>query len=262
MKNLKRIAAVSLCAALAGTMTAGAVRLPSAQGTLITQVSGKLNCQTLPSAAVQQILQQILGKLPTTPNVKPGDPGQKPAPDGGEQDTPVTPNIKPEDPNQKPVPDGGTQDKPETPEIPDKPSTPDKPETPETPEDNGSDSSFASAVVRLVNEERAKNGLSALSVDAKAQAAAQVRAQEIAKSFSHTRPNGSKFSTALSEAGASYRSAGENIAYGQQSPAAVMQAWMNSSGHRANILGSQYSAIGVGFAEIGGTYYWTQLFIG
>ena len=251
MKNLKRIAAASLCAALAGTMTAGAVRLPRVQGAVFTQVSGNLNCSTLPSTAVQQILQQILGKLPSIPNGKPG----------GEQDKPV---MRPEEPDLTPdipeIPD--TPEEPDIPDTPDTPEAPDVPEVPDAPEEDGSDSSFASEVVRLVNAERAKNGLSALTVDAKAQAAAQVRAQELAKSFSHTRPDGSRFSTALTQAGASYRSAGENIAYGQQSPAAVMEAWMNSSGHRANILGSQFSAIGVGAVEINGRYYWTQLFIG
>lgn len=60
--------------------------------------------------------------------------------------------------------------------------------------------------------------------------------------------------------GISYRTAGENIAYGQQTPQAVVNAWMNSSGHRANILSSAYTQIGVGFYASG--YYWTQMFIG
>ena len=90
--------------------------------------------------------------------------------------------------------------------------------------------------------------------------AAAVRAAEMAQSFSHTRPNGSRGLTALNEAGVSYRTAGENIASGQQSAQAVVSAWMNSSGHRANILSSLFGRMGVGQATIGGRTYWVQLF--
>lgn len=123
-----------------------------------------------------------------------------------------------------------------------------------------SQSSFAAQVVSLVNAERAKNGLSALKVDNRVTAAAQTRAGELKRSFSHSRPDGRSCFTALTEAGASYRGAGENIAYGQTSPQAVMNAWMNSSGHRANILSNKYTTIGVGYTMIGGVPYWTQMF--
>ena len=126
-----------------------------------------------------------------------------------------------------------------------------------------SNSSYVSQVVTLVNEERAKAGLAALTVDSKAEAAAAVRAKEIMTSFSHTRPNGSSFSTALKEQGASYSTAGENIAWGQKTPQEVVTGWMNSSGHRANILGANYTKIGCGFYQgSDGTCYWSQLFIG
>ena len=119
---------------------------------------------------------------------------------------------------------------------------------------------YASQVAALVNAVRAQHGLAALTVDARVQRAAQVRAAETAQSFSHTRPNGSSFSTALTEAGVTYRTAGENIAYGQSTPQAVVDAWMNSSGHRANILSSSYTTIGVGYTVVNGTAYWAQLF--
>ena len=126
-----------------------------------------------------------------------------------------------------------------------------------------SNSSYVSQVVTLVNEERAKAGLAALTVDSKAEAAAAVRAKEIMTSFSHTRPNGSSFSTALKEQGASYSTAGENIAWGQKTPQEVVTGWMNSSGHRANILGANYTKIGCGFYQgSDGTCYWSQLFMG
>lgn len=119
---------------------------------------------------------------------------------------------------------------------------------------------YAAQVVALVNAERAKYGLSALQTDSRVQRAAQVRAAEAAQSFSHTRPNGSSFSSALSEAGASYTRAGENIAYGQSTPQQVVQAWMNSDGHRANILNGSFTTIGVGYTVVNGTAYWAQLF--
>ena len=122
--------------------------------------------------------------------------------------------------------------------------------------------SFARQVAELVNEERARNGLSPLTVHTGAEKAAAVRAREIQTSFSHTRPNGSSFSTALTEAGASFAVSGENIAYGQKTPAQVMEAWMNSAGNRANILNPSFRQIGVGYAEsASGIGYWTQLFI-
>ena len=168
-----------------------------------------------------------------------------------------TPNEVPDEtPEETPV-DVPDETPEETPvDVPDE--TPDN--TPQQQPDN-SLSDYAAEVVRLVNVERAKNGLGALSVDSGVQAAAQVRAAEQAKVFSHTRPNGSSCFTALTEQGVTYRAAGENIAYGQQTPEAVMNAWMNSAGHRANILGSQFTKIGVGYTVINGTPYWAQMFI-
>ena len=81
-------------------------------------------------------------------------------------------------------------------------------------------------------------------------------------SFSHTRPDGRDFSTALSEAGASFRASGENIAYGQRSAEQVMDVWMNGAGHRANILNPGYSRIGIGHVKDSrGVDHWVQLFL-
>lgn len=159
--------------------------------------------------------------------------------------------------NSLPAPDFPIPDFPDN-MLPDQPGgmLPDQPET------DGSQDAFANEVVRLVNEERAKAGLPALTVDRGAASAAQVRAKEIERSFSHTRPDGSSFNSALTEAGVNFRGAGENIAYGQNSPEKVMEGWMNSSGHRANILNSSYTSIGVGhYQNASGVNYWTQLFI-
>lgn len=130
------------------------------------------------------------------------------------------------------------------------------------PEENQNPSDWEVQVVELVNTERAKAGLSALKLNRNAAGAAQVRAREISSVFSHTRPDGNGFQTALDDAGVSYRSYGENIAYGQKSPQAVMNQWMNSAGHRANILNPNFTEIGVGhYKTAAGVDYWTQLFV-
>lgn len=133
--------------------------------------------------------------------------------------------------------------------------------TPEVPDTNQSISQYAKQVATLVNEERAKVGLAPLTLDVTISKAATTRSKEIQTSFSHTRPNGSSFSTVLKENGISYKGSGENIAWGQKTPKEVMKAWMNSDGHRANILNKNYTKIGVGYVQnSAGTAYWTQLF--
>lgn len=120
--------------------------------------------------------------------------------------------------------------------------------------------SYQQQVLQLVNKERAKYGLNPLTMaNENLSAAAQARAKEITQVFSHTRPNGSDCFTALREYGVSgYYTAGENIAAGQRTPAEVVDDWMHSSGHRANILNSNYTQLGVGYVN----GYWVQLFIG
>lgn len=164
---------------------------------------------------------------------------------------------------EKPEVETPTPEIPETP-APEAPETP-TPEAPETPDNESSEDnsalSYAEQVVKLVNEERAKAGLPALTIDADITAAANVRAQEIKQQFSHTRPNGSSFSTALKEQGVTFRGSGENIAWGQKTPEQVMNGWMNSDGHRANILNENFKNIGVGYyQDENGVNHWVQLF--
>lgn len=124
-----------------------------------------------------------------------------------------------------------------------------------------SDTSYADRVVELVNAERAKYGLSPLTVRNDLTEYAQTRSTEIVTRFEHVRPDGSKpLPYVLGLSG--IHTAGENIAWGQSSPEAVMNAWMNSEGHRNNILSSKYTMIGVGCYKSGGTLYWTQIFGG
>lgn len=120
---------------------------------------------------------------------------------------------------------------------------------------------YEQEVIRLVNIERAKYGLPALTEDWELSRVARYKSQDMKdkRYFSHTSPTyGSPFDM-MKSFGLSYRTAGENIAMGQRTPQQVVNAWMNSSGHRANILNSSYKKIGVGYVASGN--YWTQMFI-
>ena len=122
--------------------------------------------------------------------------------------------------------------------------------------------SYEKEVVRLVNEIRAKNGLRSLEQDWQLSRVARIKSQDMKDNryFSHTSPTyGSPFQM-MKSFGITYRSAGENIAKGYRTPQAVVDGWMNSTGHRANILNSSFTHIGVGYVESGN--YWTQMFIG
>ncbi len=129
------------------------------------------------------------------------------------------------------------------------------------PELSAEVSHFESEVVRLVNDIRVKNGLNKLTEDWELSRVARYKSQDMKdnKYFSHTSPvYGSPFEM-IKNFGISYKSAGENIAKGQKTPESVVNAWMNSSGHRANILNASYTKIGVGYVKDGN--YWTQMFI-
>ena len=130
---------------------------------------------------------------------------------------------------------------------------------------SGAQTGFESDMLKQVNAQRAKNGKSALTLNQSLCASARVRASEIAKDgcFSHTRPDGSGCFTAIS--GVSYRTAGENIAmgtWGYYGVDEIMDGWMNSEGHRANILNGDFSEVGFGCVVVNGNGYWVQIFIG
>lgn len=114
-------------------------------------------------------------------------------------------------------------------------------------------------VLALVNAERAKNGLSPLTLDTELTSNANIRAKEIVEQFSHTRPNGESCDTAVT---VNWSYIGENIAMGYPTPEAVMNGWMNSDGHRKNILNGDFTKIGIGVCSSGGAMYWVQLFVG
>ncbi|MDG4779661.1 CAP domain-containing protein [Micromonospora sp. WMMD961] len=126
---------------------------------------------------------------------------------------------------------------------------------------SGTVSSQAREVVDLVNAERAKAGCKALSIDDKLMTAAQKHSQDQAdhQNMSHTGSDGSNAGVRLDRVGYAWRTYGENVAWNQKTPTSVMDAWMNSSGHRANILNCAFTEIGVGIANSNGPY-WTQVF--
>ena len=165
----------------------------------------------------------------------PGTPGASTAPWADEEEAGT------EDPGTVTVPE---ETKPEE-------TTPEetKPQTPE-------EADYIAEVILLVNQERAKEGLAALQTNDAITGAAQTRAEELPTLFDHTRPDGSSCFTALDEAGVRYWTAGENIAAGYATPAQVVAGWMNSPGHRANILNGSFTTIGVGREG----NYWVQLF--
>ena len=286
--QIKKIVPLALAAVMTAAASAGAADVQVA----------KINIpNSITSQARQQLVQKLMEKfdfsacLPdwdipslkpeTKPETKPEQtpdetpeeiPEEMPEQTPEEQPDETPDNTPDETPDEQPdetpeeTPDEQPEETPDnTPQLPEGSRPEETPDngTEQNPEDNNNGTSqgdFASQVVALVNAERTKQGLSALTIDTKVQQAALVRAKESAQSFSHTRPNGSSFSTALTEAGVSYRRAGENIAYGQRTPQQVMNAWMNSSGHRANILNEDFTTIGVGYTVINGTAYWAQLF--
>ncbi|WP_315168049.1 CAP domain-containing protein [Metaclostridioides mangenotii] len=120
-------------------------------------------------------------------------------------------------------------------------------------------------VVDLVNVERSKAGLSPLTLDSEISSVATKKSQDMIDNnyFDHNSPTyGSPFDM-MKKFGISYKTAGENIAMGQKSPKEVVNAWMNSEGHRKNILNANFSKIGIGVAQKGnGAIYWTQMFVG
>lgn len=121
----------------------------------------------------------------------------------------------------------------------------------------------AREVTKLVNKERTKRNRGKLTLDTKLTKAANKRAKECAKLFSHTRPNGESCFTILDHSGISYGTCGENIAAGQPASSQVMDSWMHSSGHKKNILTKDFKKIGVGYYKKKNSayqYYWVQIF--
>lgn len=122
--------------------------------------------------------------------------------------------------------------------------------------------SIETEVLKLVNIERNSIGLSSLKASNELSNVARMKSQDMADSnyFSHTSPTyGSPFDM-MKRFGIRYNAAGENIAKGYPSVEKVMEGWMNSPGHKKNILSPNFGTLGVGYVNIDGTTYWTQMF--
>ncbi|MEC2359410.1 CAP domain-containing protein, partial [Bacillus atrophaeus] len=131
-----------------------------------------------------------------------------------------------------------------------------------TASDASSVSAYEKKVVELTNAERQKQGLKPLQIDEKLSKSTHAKSQDMKDKnyFDHQSPTyGSPFDM-MKSFGISYKTAGENIAQGQKTPEEVVKAWMNSQGHRENIMNPSFTHIGVGYVESGN--YWTQQFIG
>ncbi|UNO39940.1 sigma-70 family RNA polymerase sigma factor [Streptomyces sp. MST-110588] len=176
-------------------------------------------------------------KSPTPHKPKPKKPKPKP--------TKAKPKPKPTKSHPRPTP---------------KPTHTTTPTTP--PPADTSTSTPAQQVISLVNTERAKAGCSPLTSNPRLTAAAQGHSRDMAVRhfFDHTNPDGAGPGERITAAGYQWSTYGENIAYGQQSPADVMKSWMNSPGHRANILNCAFKEIGIGIHNAPGGPWWTQNF--
>ncbi|HCQ5968732.1 TPA: sporulation protein [Clostridioides difficile] len=175
---------------------------------------------------------------------------------------------KPEDNNNSGSTDKPDNNKPES----NKPEDNNNSDSTNKPDDNNNSgstsenfSAYQKEVVDLVNIERAKAGLNPLTLDSSISNVATKKSQDMIDNnyFSHNSPTyGSPFDM-LKKFGISYKTAGENIAMGQKTPKEVVNTWMNSEGHRKNIMNPNFSKIGVGVAQkSGGSIYWTQIFVG
>ncbi|HDF4104530.1 TPA: sporulation protein [Clostridioides difficile] len=175
---------------------------------------------------------------------------------------------KPDDNNNSDSTDKPDNNKPES----NKPNDNNNSDSTDKPNDNNNSgstsenfSTYQKEVVDLVNIERSKAGLNPLTLDSSISNVATKKSQDMIDNnyFSHNSPTyGSPFDM-LKKFGISYKTAGENIAMGQKTPKEVVNAWMNSEGHRKNIMNPNFSKIGVGVAQkSGGSIYWTQIFVG
>ena len=235
---MKKKMIMSAAAAAAIIFTGvGANQAEAANCDTVKQVTYK----TTNKEDMQKVLNQYLAKYNIT--IPAAQAQQKPVQKPAQQEAGTTNQSKP-------------AAKPAAPEV-----TPDK-STDKKPETSSELSAFEQEVVKLTNAEREKQGLAALKIDTELSKVARIKSQDMKDKnyFDHNSPTyGSPFDM-MKQFGISYKTAGENIAQGQQTPEEVVQAWMNSQGHRENIMNSSFTHIGVGYVESGN--YWTQQFIG
>ncbi|MDQ0115294.1 CAP domain-containing protein [Paenibacillus harenae] len=265
---------VGVASIIAATMIGAGVSAQTAGAAPVVKTNSNVQTYALNQDAINQIANKYgidlsnidLGKilfsgctitLPSTGGNTGTVTNPTPAPTAKPVVTPA-PTTKPvvtPAPTAKPVVTPAPTAKPTT-----KPTTTPAPTAKPTTAPSTGLSAFQSQVVDLVNQERAKAGLSALKSDTLLTKVATEKARDmdVNNYFSHTSPTyGSPFDM-MRQFGVTYSYAGENIASGQRTPQEVMTAWMNSSGHRANILNGSFTKIGVGYVN----GEWVQMFIG
>ncbi|MGM7635277.1 CAP domain-containing protein [Bacillus sp. Hm123] len=224
------------------TLLAAPFATKSEAATNNTQVANQSSCQYKTYTLSQDGWKQLQGKKDLEKFTKQfGNVSQKPSSKPTQQ---PKPEVKP-----KPTP----QPKPEVKPTPE--------QKPAVDPNTSALKAFEQQVVTLTNKERTKVGLPALQIDSQLSKVARKKSEDMLANnyFSHTSPTyGSPFDM-MKQFGITYRSAGENIAKGQRTPEEVVKAWMNSPGHKANILSKDFTHIGVGYVENGSI--WTQQFI-
>ncbi|MFJ7636866.1 CAP domain-containing protein [Peribacillus sp. NPDC097264] len=280
---MKKKMFISAAAAAAIIFTgAGASQTEAASCETVKQVTYK----SINQEDIQKVLEQYLAKyniaMPTshfafqqlvqqvqlTPEAKAETPEEVAAPEAQPEATEevTAPEAQPEATEEVTAPEAQPEATEEVTAPEAKPETTEEVTTEKTNEEQKETSSELSAfeqeVVTLTNAERAKQGLAALEIDTELSKVARAKSQDMKDNnyFDHNSPTyGSPFDM-MKQFGISYTSAGENIAQGQQTPEEVVEAWMNSQGHRENIMNASFTHIGVGYVESGN--YWTQQFIG
>ncbi|AZB42601.1 hypothetical protein CEF21_10040 [Bacillus sp. FJAT-42376] len=278
MKNTTKKSFIISVAAAAGFVTFGGGNPASAQElsqqnvqAKVTQLSEKFNIspEQVQQAAegngsqkqIQEQVQQLLGKQAQAAQQQQAQPGQEQAQNSQGQPCPAG-----QQPQQNQAPEQAQpQEKAQAPaqaqqQAPAKEQASEKPK--QESAKSGALSEFEQQVVELTNKEREKQGLKPLAVDENLSKVAKEKSADMQKNnyFDHNSPTyGSPFDM-MKKFGIQYQTAGENIAMGQKSPEEVVQAWMNSEGHRKNIMNPEFTHIGVGHVAEGN--YWTQQFIG
>ena len=241
-------------------LSLGAITMLTASSMLpVNALSKTCYKKVMTTKSVYIYVNGVKYKLPLTPSC----PNVPSKPESTPNNPSTTPQQKPE--STPSTPSTTPQQKPES--TPSTPSTNPEQKPESTPEQKPSTdfSSYQQQVLDLVNAERTKRGISALTLDSNLSSVATKKSQDMVNKnyFDHTSPTyGSPFDM-MKQFGISYRTAGENIAKGQKTPQEVVTAWMNSEGHRKNILNPNFTNLGVGIAkDYKGTTYWTQMFIG
>ncbi|CJG20112.1 uncharacterized protein%2C YkwD family [Streptococcus pneumoniae] len=249
MKKRFRIATVAGAVSL-GLLTAGQANAAAPDCNTPKQITIK-DVQAAQNINVDELLKKFNAQGQSAQAAAPQQETQAPAPDQAE----AAPQEQAQAPEQS--------EEAKAPEQTQQKTKAQQSENTDKSEQTKDASQFEQKVVDLVNQERQKQGLKPLTLNKKLSDVARAKSKDMMDKgyFDHNSPTyGSPFDM-MKQFGIEYTTAGENIAKGQQSPEDVMNAWMNSDGHRKNILNPDFTEIGVGYVK-GDTTYWTQQFIG